>query len=210
VLAALLLILLGVAAYASLGEDPNTAQDDRAAQNEQANQPSGEGRDNENNQNPAQEPEQPQQQDPPSQSAEQQQDQSAGGNVAGDEQRDAGSGKPPAPSPAEEAEQAIQEVYAAAAEGDYEASYDLLSQGFRAREGVPSADAWGSTFSTLQSVEFEQGPDAQVSGDTATVTGVTIATHTDRTERNTATWTLVNEGGEWKLDDIPSFRTELI
>jgi serine/threonine-protein kinase len=209
-LAALALILLGVAAYASLGGDPNTAQDDPAAQNEQANRPSGEGRGNEDNQDPAQEPEQPQQQDPPAQSAEQQRDQSAGGNVAGDEQRDAGSEKPPAPSPAEEAEQAIQKIYATAAEGDYAASYDLLSQSFRDREGVPSADAWGGTFSTLQSIEFEQGPDAQVSGDTATVTGVTIATHTDRTERNTATWTLVNEGGEWKLDDIPSFQTEPI
>ncbi len=75
-------------------------------------------------------------------------------------------------------------------------------------EGVSSPDDWGGAFSTLQSKEFEEGPDAQVSGDTATVTGVIVAEHTDRTERNTVTWTLVNEGGEWKLDGIPSFETK--
>ena len=72
---------------------------------------------------------------------------------------------------------------------------------------MPSADAWGGTFSTLESISFEEGPDAQVSGDTATVTGVTTATHTNRTERNTVTWGMVNEGGEWKLDDIISIET---
>ncbi len=205
-----LLILLGVAAYASLGGDLNTAQNDPAAQNERANQPSGGGQGNENNQDPAQEPEQPQQQDPPAQSAERQRDQAAGGNVAGDEQRDAGSEEPSAPSPEDEAAQALEKVYTTADDGDFEASFGLLSQSFRAREGVPSAAAWGGTFETLQSIEFEQGPDAQVSGDTATVKGVTIATHTDRTERNTATWGMVNEGGEWKLDDIISIETEQI
>ncbi len=45
---------------------------------------------------------------------------------------------------------------------------------------------------------------------TATVKGVTIATHTDRTERNTATWGMVNEGGDWKLDDIIFIETEQI
>jgi serine/threonine-protein kinase len=209
-LVTVLLILLGVAAYASLGGDPNTAQNDPAAQNEQANQPSGGGQGNENNQDPAQEPEQPQQQDPAAQSAERQRDQSAGGNVAGDEQRDAGSEEPSAPSPEDEAAQALEEVYTTADDGDFEASFGLLSQGFRAREGVTSAAAWGGTFETLQSIEFEQGPDAQVSGGTATVQGVTIATHTDRTERNTATWRMVNEGGEWKLDDIISIETEQI
>jgi hypothetical protein len=202
-LAALLLILLGVAAYASLGGDPNTAQNDPPAQNEQANQPADEGQGNENNQGPAQEPDQPQQQDPPAQ----QQDQSADNAAAGNSQGDDASEEPDTPSPEEKAEQAIEQVYATADAGDFEASYDLLSQGFRQDQGVPSADAWGGTFSTLESISFEEGPDAQVSGDTATVTGVTIATHTNRTERNTVTWGMVNEGGEWKLDDIISIET---
>jgi serine/threonine-protein kinase len=209
--AALLLILLGVAAYASLGGDPNTAQDDPPAQNEQANQPADEGQGDENKQDPAQESEQqPQQEQQDQQNQPAQQDQSADSAPEGDGQGDDASDEPDAPSPEEEAEQAIKDVYTTAADGDYAASFDLLSQGFRAREGVPSAAAWGSQFDTLQSIEFEKGPDAQVSGDTATVTGVTIATHTDQTERNTVTWEMINEGGEWKLDDMPSFRTELI
>ena len=32
--------------------------------------------------------------------------------------------------------------------------------------------------------------------------GVTRAELTSQTERNTATWTLVNEDGEWKMDSI--------
>ncbi|QIN79755.1 hypothetical protein GBA65_15800 [Rubrobacter marinus] len=85
----------------------------------------------------------------------------------------------------------------------------MLSQGFR-QAAAPTQAAWSGQFETLQSLEFEEGPTAQIEGDVATVTGTTIATHTDRTERNFVTWTLVNEGGEWKLDDIPSLETELI
>jgi len=51
----------------------------------------------------------------------------------------------------------------------------------------------------LESISFVEGPQAEVSGDTATVTGVTVAEHTNRTERNRGTWTLVNQNGEWKI-----------
>ncbi|MCA1688155.1 MAG: hypothetical protein LC714_06110, partial [Actinobacteria bacterium] len=95
------------------------------------------------------------------------------------------------------------------AEGDYSASYNLLSEQFK-QSVAPTQAEWGSQFNTLQSIRFERGPDAQVSGNTATVTGVTIADHTDRTERNTASWTLVNEGGEWRLNDINIQQQELI
>lgn len=57
---------------------------------------------------------------------------------------------------------------------------------------------------------FDEGPTAEVSGNTATVTGVTIATHTDRTERNTASWVMVNEDGEWKLDGVTIENRQLI
>jgi hypothetical protein len=62
----------------------------------------------------------------------------------------------------------------------------------------------------LESIRFVRGPDAKVSGNTATVTGVTVAKKGSRTERNTVTWRMVNEGAEWKLDGIPSFQQDII
>jgi eukaryotic-like serine/threonine-protein kinase len=106
----------------------------------------------------------------------------------------------------EDAAQTVEDHYAAAEDGDYETAYNLLSERFRQTQ-APSQAAFSSQFSTLESIEFEEGPTAQVSGNTATVTGVTIATHTDRTERNTVTWTLIDEDGEWKIDGI-NFRDQ--
>jgi eukaryotic-like serine/threonine-protein kinase len=101
----------------------------------------------------------------------------------------------------EAAAQTVRDVYTMAAEGNYGASYDLLSEGFKQRK-APTQAEWGGQFDTLRGIRFVQGPDAQVSGDTATVKGVTVAEHTFQTERNTVTWILVNEGGEWKVDDL--------
>jgi eukaryotic-like serine/threonine-protein kinase len=108
----------------------------------------------------------------------------------------------------QDAEQAIEEHYTAAADGDYDEAWNSLSSRFQQQIG--SQDAYTNQFGTLQNIEFEEGPTAQVSGNTATVTGVTIATHTDRTERNTVSWTLVYEGGEWKLDNISFSDQQLI
>jgi eukaryotic-like serine/threonine-protein kinase len=109
----------------------------------------------------------------------------------------------------EAAAQTVRDVYTMAAEGNYGASYDLLSEGFK-QNVVPTQTEWSGQFNTLQSIRFVQGPDAQVSGDTARVTGTTIAEHTDRTERNTVTWILVNEGSEWKLDDLQFQNQEIL
>ena len=103
----------------------------------------------------------------------------------------------------------VKDIYTTAAEGDYGASYALLSEGFK-QSKAPTPAAWSGQFDTLQSIEFVEGPKAQASENTATVTGVTIARHTDRTERNTVTWTLVNEGGEWRLDGINLQQQELL
>ena len=110
---------------------------------------------------------------------------------------------------AEAAEETVQRVYETAESEEYGTSYDLLSRNFRADQNVSEA-GWADTFSELQSIEFVEGPDAEVSGDTATVTGVTRAELTDQTERNTATWTVVNEGGEWKLDTITIENREIL
>lgn len=102
---------------------------------------------------------------------------------------------------AEQPAQVTRNVYTLAADGDYGQSYDLLSRNFKQSQ-APTEAQWSSQFGTLRRISFLEGPDVQVSGDTARATGVTRAVHTDRTERNTVTWNLVKENGRWKLDDV--------
>src|SRR5829696_3795447 len=91
----------------------------------------------------------------------------------------------------------VEEFYAAAA-GDYERSSNLLTADWR-QSAFPSRGAFEGTFNTLEQVRFVEEPQAQVSDGTATITGETIAEHTNRTERNRGNWTLVNENGEWLI-----------
>jgi serine/threonine protein kinase len=112
-------------------------------------------------------------------------------------------------APQQAAEDALQKVYTTASNGDYDASYSLLSENFKATKAQTEAK-WANTFAGLQSIRFVEGPDAEVSGNIATVTGVTIAQKSGQTERNTVTWRMVNEGGGWKMDDITSFDQEII
>lgn len=108
----------------------------------------------------------------------------------------------------EDAAQAVKDYYTAAAEGDYDKAWNALSAGYQRQLG--SQAAYTSQFDTLESVEFAEEPTVQVSGNTATVTGETRAEHTDRTERNRGTWTLVNESGEWKISgqNVSNISTE--
>ncbi|MDX5894843.1 serine/threonine-protein kinase [Rubrobacter radiotolerans] len=103
----------------------------------------------------------------------------------------------------------VLQMYDAAVSGDYAASYATLTEGFRQRV-APTEAYWSGQYETLESLEFIEGPEATVTGDTATVYGVTRAVHTDRTERNTARWTLVIEDGEWKVDDLSILRQEIL
>jgi serine/threonine-protein kinase len=125
-----------------------------------------------------------------------------------DRSSDSGSG-PSGDSAEAAAARAVEDVYVTAADGDYGTSYGLLSEDFKASQATTQA-AWGGQFDTLRNIRFVQGPNARVTGNTATVTGTTIAEHTDRTERNTATWTLVREGEEWKLEDLSIESQELL
>jgi serine/threonine-protein kinase len=100
-----------------------------------------------------------------------------------------------------DAERTVEEVYRAAAAGDYESSYGLLSSRFQS-EVAGSPENWAATFDTLERISFVQGPQATVSGGTAEVTGETRAVHTDRTELNAGSWILVQEDGQWKLDGV--------
>ncbi len=200
--AALLLVLLGIAAFAAYrgNEAPSTAssppQENREAEPRAQN--AREEPPLEESTAPAAEPEtQPQeQQEPQQQQARQPETPPAVNEPVNNNPEE------PVGLTEEAAAQTVEQVYESSDAGDFETSYDLLSQNFQ-QNTAGSFDNWVATFDTLESLRFIEGPNAQVFGDTATVTGVTIAQITDgTTERNTGTWTLVNEGGEWKLDDL--------
>jgi len=137
---------------------------------------------------------------PASDSEESTSEQATSGDVAG-----GGSDGEPA---SDAAAQAVRDYYEAAANGDYEGAWNSLSAGYQRQQG--SREAYTSQFDTLESIQWAEGPTAQVSGDTATVTGVTTARHTNRTERNQGTWTLVYEGGGWKISgqNVSNISTE--
>jgi serine/threonine-protein kinase len=110
---------------------------------------------------------------------------------------------------AQAAEQTIRQVYTTAADGDYDASYGLLSEDFKATK-APTQSSWSGQFDTLESIRFVKGPNGQVSGNTATVTGITLAALPDETQRNTVSWTLVNEGEQWRLNSINIENREIL
>jgi serine/threonine-protein kinase len=185
--AALLLVLLGTATAAAFGVNPLTAltaqgENEQASSSEDpSSQPAGSGQES---------------------TFEQAASEDTAARGEGGNTTSSGGSESAA------AEQALEDHYRAAADGDYDEAWNSLSAGFQQRLG--SQGAYTNQFGTLESLDFEEGPTAQVSGSTATVSGVTIATHTDRTERNTATWTLVSEGGEWKVDNITISNRQLI
>jgi serine/threonine-protein kinase len=103
---------------------------------------------------------------------------------------------------------AVEGFYTTAAEGDYDRSSEFLSADYQST--FPNEATFEGTFATLESISFVEEPEVEISGSTATVTGTTEAVHTDRTELNTATWTVVDEGGEWKLDNIAIQDTQVV
>jgi eukaryotic-like serine/threonine-protein kinase len=114
---------------------------------------------------------------------------------AGGDQAQASGGS----SEAQAAERTVQEFYASSSAGNYDRSAQLLSESWR-QSTFPNRATFEGTFDKVESVEFIEGPTAELSGDTATVTGRTRATLTDRVEQNEGTWSLVKENGEWKID----------
>jgi eukaryotic-like serine/threonine-protein kinase len=182
--AALLLVLLGVIAYATglvgngetnVAKAPQKEKEQASSAESESDQPAGVGEETTSGQTAAE-------------------------DTAGAGQEETSAGGSGEESESEAAEQALQDHYTAATDGDYEEAWNSLSS--RWRQQLGAQQAYTNQFGTLESLTFEEGPTAEVSGDTATVTGVTIATHTDRTERNTASWVMVNEDGEWKLDSV--------
>jgi hypothetical protein len=87
----------------------------------------------------------------------------------------------------------------------------LLTANLR-QSTFPSRGVFEGTFNTLERVRFVEEPEVSVSDGTATVTGETIAEHTNRTERNRGNWALVNENGEWLISswDVNNISTEYV
>jgi eukaryotic-like serine/threonine-protein kinase len=176
--AALLLVLLGIAAYAAtLGEDPGSGQAPQQEASQQASTP---------------EDTQAQETQPAGGGG----DQASSGDVQGE---DTSAGEAGGGPTKEAAEQTVRDFYQSAVDKDFGKHSGLMTPSWR-QANFPEQGQFERTYGTLKSIEWAEGPTAQVSGDAATVTGVTIAKHTDRTERNSGTWNLVYQNGEWRIN----------
>jgi serine/threonine protein kinase len=100
---------------------------------------------------------------------------------------------------AKAAEQTVGHFYTSSSAGKYDKSARLLSKDYR--QGTFSDRAtFQDTFEKVERVVFIEGPNARISGNTATVTGETQATLTREIQHNKGTWYLVLEDGRWKID----------
>jgi hypothetical protein len=93
----------------------------------------------------------------------------------------------------------VQAFYTMTSEGDYGRSAQLLTARWR-QKNFPNRGTFEGTFDKVKSVVFIEGPSAEVSGDTATVTGETRATLNQEVQHNKGTWYLVQEDGRWKIN----------
>jgi eukaryotic-like serine/threonine-protein kinase len=97
------------------------------------------------------------------------------------------------------AEDTVRAFYATTSEGDYERSARLLTDDWR-QEWFPNEETFEGTFDKVEGVVFIVGPSAEISGNTAEVTGETRATLKEEVQHNKGTWYLVREDGRWKID----------
>jgi len=125
----------------------------------------------------------------------------SGGGQGGDQQQGAASTAGPEQDgfTAQAAEQTVEEFYTTSSEGEYDRSARLLTEDYR-QSTFPNRGVFEGTFDKVESVVFIEGPNAEVSGNTATVTGETRATLTGEIQHNQGTWYLVQEDGRWKID----------
>jgi hypothetical protein len=106
----------------------------------------------------------------------------------------------PGGSVEEAAARTVEEFYTSAVEEDYGRAYELLTSEWQ-QQYFPTQAKLEETFERVRDVTFVEGPTAEVSGDTATVTGITSAELTTRIDRNKGTWKLVNENGQWRINE---------
>jgi len=96
----------------------------------------------------------------------------------------------------------VANMYLSVVRGEYESSYEYLSEEYR-REDFPTRAEWEENFSELGAITFTETPTARVSGDEAVVTGETASITTDgEATVESGLWNLVAEGGEWKINGM--------
>ena len=100
---------------------------------------------------------------------------------------------------AQAAEQTVSNFYTSSSAGNYDRSAQLLSES-QLQSTFPNRATFEGTFDKVESVVFIKGPNAEISGNTATVTGETQATLTGEIQHNEGIWYLVQEDGRWKID----------
>jgi hypothetical protein len=100
---------------------------------------------------------------------------------------------------AQAAEETVQNFYTTTTQGQYDRAAPLLTEEYR-QSTFPNRTVFEATFNKVESVVFIVGPSAEVSGNTATVTGETEATLTEEVQHNQGTWYLVQEDGRWKIN----------
>jgi eukaryotic-like serine/threonine-protein kinase len=100
---------------------------------------------------------------------------------------------------AQAAERTVEEFYTTTSEGKYDRSARLLTESWR-QKWFPNQATFEGTFDKVKSVEFIVGPNAEISNNTATVTGETRATLTGEIQHNEGTWYLVQQDGRWKIN----------
>jgi serine/threonine protein kinase len=131
---------------------------------------------------------------------------SAGANESGSSgepapsQNNSGQGGQQGELTAQTAEETIKDFYKTAAGPNYERTWTFLTP--RYQQEIGARGRLTNQFQTLESIEFTDGPTAEMNGNTATVTFSTVARHTDHVDRPTLTATLVKEDGEWKIDNL--------
>ena len=100
---------------------------------------------------------------------------------------------------AQAAERTVEEFYTTTSEGKYDRSARLLTESWR-QKWFPNRSTFEGTFDKVKSVEFIVGPNAEISNNTAAVTGETRATLTGEIQHNEGTWYLVQQDGRWKIN----------
>jgi len=100
---------------------------------------------------------------------------------------------------AQAAEDTVQAFYTMTSDGDYDRSAKLLSEDWR-RSTFPNRATFEGTFDKVERVVFIEGPNAEISGNTAIVTGETRATLREAIQHNQGTWYLVQEDDRWKIN----------
>ena len=109
--------------------------------------------------------------------------------------------QPSAPAqPKTSPEEAVKDLYARAAAGDFESAWQLAGPGFRQQIG--GYQSFVDTLGSLESIEFPKLATTFRSGESATVEFESVATHPDRVDHCTGTAQLSASDGQWLVEQI--------